>query len=57
MNEIISKLLLPGDKFMAGMHLRQLDLDIVLVDQLIKTKKEYKCLNKQEIHDIFIKTN
>ena len=23
MNEIISKLLLPGDKFMAGMHLRQ----------------------------------
>ena len=34
-----------------------LDLHIVLVDHLQKTKKEYKNLEKQEIHDIFIKTN
>ena len=30
---------------------------IVLVDHLQKTKKEYKDLKKQEIHNIFIKTN
>ena len=34
-----------------------LDLHIVPVDHLQKTKKEYKNLEKQEIHDIFIKTN
>ena len=34
-----------------------LDLHIVLVDHLQKTKNEYKNLEKQEIHDIFIKTN
>ena len=30
---------------------------MVLVNLLQKTKKEYKNLKKQEIHDIFIKTN
>ena len=41
------------------MHLRSLrDLHIVLVDRLQKkTKKEDKSLKKQEINDIFIKTN
>ena len=34
-----------------------LDLHIVLVDHLQKTKNEYKNLEKQEIHDIFIKIN
>ena len=29
----------------------------MLVDHLQKTKKEHKSLKKQEIHDIFIKTN
>ena len=29
----------------------------VLVDHLQKTKKEYKNLEKQNIHDILIKTN
>ena len=29
----------------------------MLVDHLQKAKKEYKSLKKQEIHDIFIKTN
>ena len=37
---------------MPEMHLRH----IVLVDNLQKTKKEYKSLKKQEIHDIFIKS-
>ena len=48
---------------MPEMHLRQpnalinQDLRIVLVDHLLKTKKEYKKAKKQEIEDIFIKTN
>ena len=33
------------------------DFHIVLVDQLSKTKKEYKSLKKQKIHDVFIKTS
>ena len=41
---------------MAEIHL-SLDLFIVLVDYLEKTKKEYKRLKKQEIQNIFIKTN
>ena len=50
MTEIGNKFLLAGDKFMPEMH-------IVLVDHSRKTKKEYKSLKKQEIHDIFINTN
>ena len=57
MNEIVNKFLLAEDKFMPEMHLRHLDLHIVLVGCLQKTKKEYKNLKKQEIHDIFIKVN
>ena len=33
------------------------NLRIVLVDHSVKTKKEYKSLKKQAIHDIFIKMN
>ena len=29
----------------------------IVVDHFQKTKKEYKNLKKQEIHDIFMKTN
>ena len=34
----------------------EIDLHIVLVDHLQKTKKEYKQLKKEEIHNIFIWT-
>ena len=34
-----------------------LDLLKVLVDYLLKTKKEYKNSKKQEIQDIFMKMN
>ena len=34
---------------MPEIHLKSLDLPIVLVDHLLKTKKEYKNLNKPEI--------
>ena len=50
MNEIVSKFLLAGDKFILELH-------IVLLNHLPKTKKEYKNLKKREIHDIFIKRN
>ena len=56
MNEIVSKFLLEGDKFVPEMYKDSLDLHRVLVDHLQK-KKECKNLKKQEIHDIFIKTN
>ena len=42
---------------MPEMCLKQPGFTIVLVNYLIKTKKEYKNLKKQEIHDIFIKKN
>ena len=63
MNEIVNKFLLAGDRFMPEIDLRQptlldnQDLRIVLIDHLQKTKKEYRNLKKQEIYDIFIKTN
>ena len=50
MNEIIIKFLLDGDIFMPK-------IPRVLVEQLLKTDKESKNLKKQEIKDIFIKTN
>ena len=49
MNKIVNKFLLAGDKFMPEIHLRQ--------PKLQETKKEYKNLKKEEIHDIFLKTN
>ena len=42
MNEIVSKFLLAGDKFIAEMYFRQPDLHIVLVVHLLKIKTERK---------------
>ena len=55
MNEIVKIFSLAGDKFIPEMHLRCLDLQ-VLVDHLQKTKKESKNLMKHEIYNIFTKT-
>ena len=57
MNEIVNKFLLAGNKSMHEMHLRQPEFNIVVVDHLQKAEKGYKNLKKQEIHNIFIKTN
>ena len=57
MNDIINKFLLGGDKFMPEMHLKRQDLLIVLVDHLLKIKKEYKKLKKQEIQNTFTEMN
>ena len=50
MKEIVNKFLLAGDKFLPEMDLRQWNINK-------KTKKKSKKLKKQEIHNIFIKTN
>ena len=50
MNEIVNKFLLAGDQFMPEMHLRKFGFTYSDCGQ----QKELK---KQEIQDIFIKTN
>ena len=58
MNEIINTFLLARDNFMPEMHLRQPGFTYSACRPFTKkTKKEYKNLKKQDIHDIFIKTN
>ena len=57
MNEIVNTFLLAGDKFMPEMYLDNQDLLIVHVDHLLKIKKEFKILKKQEILVIFTKMN
>ena len=42
---------------MSEVHSRQTGLHIVLVNNLLKTKKEYTKLKKQKIREIFIETN
>ena len=42
---------------MPEMHLRQPGFTLVLVVHLLKIKKEQKKSKRQEIRDIFIKTN
>ena len=42
---------------MAEMHLNRPNLLIVLVNHLLKTEKEFKNLNKQEIQDLFTTIN
>ena len=57
MNEIVNKFLLAGDKFMPEMHLKQPGFTYSALDHLLKTKKEFKNLKKQEIQAIFTKMN
>ena len=56
MNEIVNRFLLAGDKFMPEMHLRQPGYTYNACEPFPKNK-ESKNLKKQEIHNIFIKTN
>ena len=57
MNEVAHNFLLAGDKYLPEMHLKQPGFTTVLTDQLLKTKKEFKKLKKQEIQAIFTKMN
>ena len=57
MNEIVNKFLLPGDKFMPEMHSRQSRFAYSACGPFIKNIKSMHNLKKQEIQDVFIKTN
>ena len=57
MNEIINKFLLTGNKFMLKMHLKQPGLTQSACGPFTKNKEIIKKLKKQEIQEIFIKTN
>ena len=57
MNKIVNKFLLVGDKFMPEMHLKQPGFTYSALDHLLKTKKEFKNLKKQEIQNIFTEMN
>ena len=57
MTEIVNKFLLAGDKFMLEMHLRQPGFTYSVVNHLLKTRKEFKKLKKQEMQAIFTKMN
>ena len=56
MNGIVNKFLLAGNKFVPEMPLRQPKFTYSACGPFTKNK-EHKHLMKQEIHDIFIKTN
>ena len=57
MNEIVNRFLLAGDKFMPEIHLRQPGFTYSACGPLLKIKKEFKNLKKQEIQAIFTKMN
>ena len=57
MNGTVNKFWVAGDKLMFEMHLRQPGFTYSTHGPFTKTNKEYKNLQKLEIHDIFIETN
>ena len=59
MNGIVNTLLLARDKFISEMNLKQPGFIYSACGTFTKnkTKKEYKNFKKQQIYDIFIKTN
>ena len=52
MNEIVNRFLLAGEKFIPEMHLRQTGSTYNACGPFTKTKKKYKNLKKQGIHEI-----
>ena len=57
MNEIVNKFLLAGGICMPEMHLRQTGFTYSVRETFTKIKERIKKIKKQEIHDIFVKTN
>ena len=57
MIEIVNRLLSAGDKFIPEMYLRQPGFTYSTYGLFTKNKERFKNLKKQEIHNIFIKTN
>ena len=57
MNLIVNNFLLAEDKFMLQMHLRKPVFTYSVFGPFTKSKERIKNLKKQEIQNIFIKTN
>ena len=57
MNEVANKILLAGGKFLPEIHLRQSGFTYSVCGPFTKKKERNKNSKKQEIHNIFIKTN
>ena len=57
MNLIVNNFLLAEDKFMLQMHLRKPVFTYSAFGPFKKSKERIKNLKKQEIQNIFIKTN
>ena len=53
----VNKFLLIGDKFMPELHLRQFGFTYSAGGPYTKNKQRIKNLKKQEIQDMFLKTN
>ena len=57
MDKIVSKFLLAGDKFIPDVHLKMPGFTSSACGPFAKNKERIKNVKKQEIHNIFIKTN
>ena len=57
MDEIVNNFLLAGDKFIPEMHLRQPEFTYSACGPFTKNKEKIQKIKKQEIHNIFFKTN
>ena len=57
MNETINNFLSVENKYMPEIHLKQPECTYNAFGSLIKTKKKYKNLKKQETQHVFIKMN
>ena len=57
MNEIVNEFLLAGDKSIPEIHLRQPGFTYRACGPFTKNEKRIQKLKKQEIQDIFDKTN
>ena len=57
MNAILNTLLLVGDKFMPEIYLKQPGFTYSVCGPFTKNKERMQKKKKQEIQDIFIKTN
>ena len=54
---MVNKFSLAGNTFTPEIHLKSLNLLMVFVYHLLKTKKYFKNLMKQELQNIFTKMN
>ena len=57
MNATVNEFLLVEDRFMPEMHLKQLCFTYSPCGSFTKGKERIKKIKKQQIQDIFIKTN